>query len=367
LRASLFNKNAFQNVIVNGIVLAEDGKKMSKKLKNYPDPMEIVDKYGADALRYYVLSSPVVQAENLSFSEKGVDDVVKKNIGRLANVLAFYQLYADGTPRDWKSERILDRWILARLDELIKETTAGFEKYQLDTATRPLSQFIDDLSVWYLRRSRERFKGDVDEKKNALATLRYVLHRLSLVMAPSMPFFAEYLFLAIREEEDEESVHLATWPEGKATAGFLQRFLRRGSSDATVLDAMEVARRVVSEALELREKAGIKVRQPLATLSIPNEQSLSSDYLSIIAQEVNVKNIEMGTKLNLNTTITPALKEEGVLRDAFRLIQDARKAQKMRPGEHGTVSITVLGEDRAVVERHLDELQKDTNSTIVLT
>ena len=186
LGGALFRKNAFQNVIVNGIVLAEDGKKMSKKLQNYPDPMEVVDRYGADALRLYLLSSPVMQAENLSFMEKGVDEVVKKNIGRLNNVLAFYKLYEDGTLRDWKSENILDRWILARLDQLILESTKGYEAYQLDTATRPIAGFVDDLSVWYLRRSRERFKEVGEDPSTSLRAGKK--RRLRLYATCSTPF-----------------------------------------------------------------------------------------------------------------------------------------------------------------------------------
>jgi isoleucyl-tRNA synthetase len=374
LATSIFNKNAFQNVIVNGIVLAEDGKKMSKKLKNYPDPMDIVHKYGADALRFYLLSSPVVAAENLAFSEKGVDEVVKKNVNRLSNVLAFYQLYADtstslstgGTPRDWKSEHILDRWILARLDELIRETTNAYEAYQLDAATRPISGFIDDLSVWYLRRSRERLKGEGKDKKAALATLRYVLHRLSLVMAPSMPFLAEYLFQAVRETEDEESVHLAMWPAAQATANFIERLMRRGGGQQAVLTAMEASRRIVSQALEEREKAGIKVRQPLASLTIPSTEKLADEYMTIIAEEVNVKKVDRGADLRLDTAISEELQEEGIVRDTLRLIQDARKAAKMRPGDHGKVSIRVPTENRTVVEKNLGMLSKQTNTEIEL-
>src|SRR3990167_6824130 len=216
LMGALFGKEAFKHCIVTGIVLAEDGKKMSKKLNNYPDPMEVIDKYGADALRLYLLSSPVVQAEIINFAESGVDEVAKKNIGRLNNVLAFYKLYEDpirstdgrtnvagGTLRSSKSEHVLDRWIIARLVALIGETTGGYEKYQLDKAVRPLALFIDDLSVWYLRRSRDRISakgrsasGGKDDKQQALATLRHVLHTLSRIIAPSMPFLAEHIFQA---------------------------------------------------------------------------------------------------------------------------------------------------------------------------
>ena len=362
---ALFNKNAFQNVIVNGIGLAEDGKKMSKKLQNYPDPMEVVDRYGADALRLYLLSSPVMQAENLSFSEKGVDEVARKNIGRLNNVLAFYKLYEDGTVRDWKSGNILDRWILARLDQLIHESTKGYEAYQLDTATRPIAKFIDDLSVWYLRRSRDRFKEEGEDKKAALATLRYVLHTLARVTAPSMPFFAEHLFQAVRESEDEESVHLAIWPEGRATANFIRRLLGRGSEASQLIAAMEAARTVVTQALEARDAAKIKVRQPLASLFIPGNSNIIAELLSIVADEVNVKKVEKkGDAVTLDTNITRELQEEGFVRDTIREIQAYRKAQNLKPGESATYTSTASAENRSIIEKNLDEIQKATNTKV---
>lgn len=382
LAVSIFDKNAFQNVIVNGIVLAEDGKKMSKKLKNYPDPMEVVKKYGADALRFYLLSSPVMQAENLSFSEKGVDEIVKKNIGRLANVLAFYQLYANTstsrssgeTLRDWKSGHVLDRWILLRLDQLIREVTDGFEAYRLDTATRPITGFIDDLSVWYLRRSRERFKADdLNDKRDALATLRYVLHDLSRVIAPTMPFFAEYLFQAVREGEDEESVHLTTWPEPRATANFIQRILGYGRVDQQLLTAMTFARNFVTMALMQRSEAGIKVRQPLPKLTIKltgKRIPFWQDIAPIIADEVNVKEIVLESQgqgtpdVLLDIEITPELREEGVVRDAVRLVQAARKEAKLNPKDSARLTVDFGGLDMDVIQRHLAHIQKEANTEL---
>lgn len=365
LATGIFKKNAFQNVIVNGIVLAEDGKKMSKKLKNYPDPMDVVNKYGADALRFYLLSSPVVQAENLNFSEQAVDDVLKKNLGRLNNVLAFYKLYEDGTPRDWKSDNVLDQWVLSRLEQLVAEVTDGFEKYQLDVATRPIAGFIDDLSVWYLRRSRDRFKEADGDKTKALATLRYVLHRLARVMAPTMPFYAEYLFQAVREGEDEESVHLAMWPE----AG------KEAQLQFKLVQAMAQARKLVSLALEKRETAGIKVRQPLPLVRVPpgglSDFPQIGELLSIISEELNVKATEIvegleADTIELDTNITPELKEEGFIRDIVREIQGFRKESGLKPGEQTTYRGTFSDEQKEIVRRHLDAIQKATHTTIEL-
>jgi len=333
LGGALFGKNAFRNVIVNGIVLAEDGKKMSKRLQNYPDPMAIVERYGADALRLYLLASPVMQAENLAFAESGVDEVAKKSIGRLRNVLAFYQLHADtstslstgGTPASATSTHILDRWILARLAELIAETTAGYERYQLDSATRPLARFIDDLSAWYVRRSRDRFKEGGDAPQ-ALATLRHVLTELAKVMAPAAPFVADEVFRSVRSDADPESVHLADWPV--AEKGFFAK-LFGAKKDTALLTQMARVRAAASEALMLRQKAGIKVRQPLSQLTITD--ALSDELVALLADEVNVKRVVTGATLALDTALTSELVKEGDEREMARAVADARKNEGLLP------------------------------------
>jgi isoleucyl-tRNA synthetase len=325
--------------------------------------MDVINKYGADALRFYMLSSPLLKAENLNFSEKDVDDALKKNIGRLGNVLAFYQLYADtstslstgGTPRDFKSTNVLDQWIVARTAALIGEMTAGFESYRLDEATRPLAPFIDDLSVWYLRRSRDRFKEDGEDKKAALATLRYVLHTLSKLMAPSMPFFAEHVFQAVREGEDEESVHLAVWPEQPPVV----------FDAADVLTKMFTTRFLVSQALEARDSAKIKVRQPLSKLTIPAMMQVPEAFQALIRDEVNVKTVEFGDTLHLDTTISDELKEEGIVRDTIREIQAYRKEQNLKPGEPAAYEYS--GDFRDVVEKHRTEIEKATSTRVAFS
>lgn len=342
LGGALFRKNAFQNVIVNGIVLAEDGKKMSKRLQNYPDPMDIVEKYGADALRFYLLSSPVMQAENLAFSESGVDEVSKKNIGRLTNVLAFYSLYEDGTECARASAHALDRWILARCAELVRETAKGYEKYELDRAMRPLAPFIDDLSAWYVRRSRDRFKEDGAGRKSALATLRYVLRELSIVIAPAMPFIAEDVFRGVREKGDPQSVHLMAWPEARRTWSFFG-----GNKEEKLIAQMARVRALVSEALQLRQKAGIKVRQPLAALSIPD--ALPEELSAILAEEVNVKKVIAGKELSLDTVLTPELIKEGDEREMARAVAEARKQEGLSPKDKMKVDIRPEGKYRATL------------------
>ncbi len=339
LGGALFNKNAFENVIVNGIVVSpEDGKKLSKSKKNYPDPMLIVDKYGADALRFYLLSSPVVAAENLAFVEGGVDEVAKKNVGRFGNVLSFYQLYADGTPAARTSKHILDRWIFARLDELIRESTEGYERYELDRAVRPLTSFIDDLSVWYLRRSRDRFKEEGSDKKDALRTLRYVLRESAKVMAPSMPFLAEEVFRAVREEDEPESVHLTEWPRAP------RRFFFMPDTSAPLIAQMGRVRDLASTALQLRQKANIKVRQPLASLTI--SEALPSELSAILADELNVKEIKVGGELALDTMLTPELIKEGDERERASALAQARKAEGLAPSD--VVRVVVRPEGKYV-------------------
>ncbi len=363
---------AYKNVVCLGHILDANGKKMSKSVGNIVEPNSMINKYGVDALRYFMftVSAP---GDSKNFDERIVDEIVKKNFGRLGNVLAFWKLYDDGTPRDWKSANVLDRWILARLDQLIVEVTAGFEKYQLDSATRPIAGFIDDLSVWYLRRSRDRFsaKGGsasggkdtealLKDKHNALATMRYVLHRLALVMAPTMPFFAEYLFQAVREGEDEESVHLAQWPDASATPNFIERMLGRGSENEKLIAAMKVARDIVTQALEAREKAGIKVRQPLSTLTINVE--VPQELRPVIADEVNVKSIVIGTTVALDTTITEELKEEGFVRELIREIQSARKETGLHPQDLAVVTLGGDTEARRLIEKYDSKIRLTVNA-----
>ncbi len=361
LSGALFNKEAFKNCIVTGIVLAEDGKKMSKKLKNYPNPVDVIEKYGADAMRFYMLNSPVVQAENLSFSEKGVDEIAKKNISRLYNVLAFYELYADGTLSSDKSKNILDIWILSRLKELIRVSTEGYENYQLDVAVRPIIDFIDDFSTWYLRRSRDRFKEDRLDKKDALATLRYVLNMLSKVIAPSMPFFAEYIFQKTRETSDCESVHLSAWPSlSKQTT-------------PEILVEMSQVRDVVNLALGERILAGIKVKQPLAKLKVKSLKSkaLGEELLGLIKDEVNVKEIifdsSIEKEVELDVTITPELREEGIIREIIRAVQAERKEQKLVPQDKIFVELIVPQKEKDIIEKNKEFLLKEFKAIEIST
>ena len=353
LGVALFNKSPYENVIVNGLVLAEDGKKMSKSLQNYPDPMELASRTGVDAMRFYLLASPVIKGEDLNFSEKEVEEIQRKNISRLHNVLQMFEMFSDGTSANADSEHVLDRWIISRLNQLIVEVTDGYKNYELDKATRPVTDFIDDLSVWYLRRSRDRLKGeDEGDKQLSLGTLRCVLKTLALVMAPVMPFYAEYLWRAVKSEEDAESVHLGSWPES-------------GTFDEDLLKDMETTREVVTAALEARTKAGIKVRQPLG--SLVTNQPLTPDFTNIIAEEVNVKVVTSeGSDLAvLDVTLTPELQAEGAVRELMRAVQSARKQQNLEPADRINLAVHGEADLLSAVDVHRDLLVKTVGATAV--
>jgi isoleucyl-tRNA synthetase len=385
LGTALFARAPYKNVIVNGIVLSEDGQKMAKSKSNFPDLMPVVNKYGADALRYYLLSSPLVRAQEFCFSEKGVDEVVKKHIGRLLNVVSFYGLYAnevesrksikskvenqsmeagtsfEGAPqslargwsgfsaentrtpmkivpaemRDGMEHNILDQWILSRLNQLNNEVTNSLDKYELDKATRPFADFIDDLSTWYLRRSRDRFKGDDEvDKSAALSTTRFVLLELSKLLAPFMPFIAEKIYLKLHG--GLESVHLESWPiTGKIDMGLFKK--------------MKTVREITSFGLEARSKAKINVRQPLSKLKVKSEKLIveNTPFLELIKEEVNVKEVmfdkNISSEVELDTIITPELKEEGNIRELTRAIQDARKEKGLVISDKAKLVVSAEG------------------------
>lgn len=381
LATSLFGGPAYKNVIVNGIVLAEDGKKMSKKLKNYPDPNLILEKYGADALRYYLCTSPVMHAENLNFAESGVREVYGKLINTLSNVLEFYELFADQLTRNNEQvtsgrENVLDQWILAKLQVLIKEVTENMNMYKLTEASRPIMEFVTELSQWYVRRSRDRFKGEDEvDKQAALSTLQEVLFTLSKIMAPFTPFFAEKMYKQVRphptlslagEGTDVESVHLENWPE------INEKMLK-----TDVLDEMEVARKMVEMGLSLRAETGLKVRQPLGTFTV--NKKLSDGLKNIIAEEMNVKEVIVNEissqknevmkedgelKVSLNIEVTEELKKEGYVRELVRTINQMRKDAGFTINDSIRIEFgDADAELKAVLKEYRDEIMKNVLAT----
>lgn len=346
----LFSDVAFKNVVSTGNVLAQDGSKMSKSKGNYTDPLILLDRVGADAFRYYLMSSVVMQSEDMLFKDEEIKEIRNRLVTILANTLNFYDLYAgdDEVKRAFEASHVLDRWIISRLHQLIREVTLAMEAYDMVRATRPLRDFVSDFSTWYIRRSRDRFKGDnLKDKELALATTRYVFKEFSKLIAPTMPFIAEEIYQKVRNAEDSLSVHLDTWPEG-------------GEVDGASLESMKEARKLSSLALEARSKAGIKVRQPLLSLTIP--KNLPKDLLFLVQEEVNVKEIfideNQAEPVVLNTVITQELKEEGMIRELIRHIQELRKEVGLVPADR--VALLCTGDESLLrlIEKHAEEICK---------
>ncbi len=334
-------KNAYKNVITTGTLAGNDGRKMSKSLGNYTDPNVLMDQYSADSLRFLLLSSPVLSGEDFALLDKDVSDVARK-LSMIWNVYDFFTTYAavDGVDSDelakacagmagmndvaegsdtieFKNE--LDSWIVSRVYQLRDAITEGMKVYNVPEALAEVLPFIDDLSNWFVRRSRRRFFKSEDEadKREAYVTLYYIMVYLAKLLAPFTPFLAEELYQKMTGRE--ESVHLLTWPEG-------------GVIDTAVLEEMTRTREIITDGLALRMNKSetedqIKVRQPLSTLTYGGEK-LGEFYEGIIADEVNVKTVthdESAEKTALDKTLTPELLEEGFVRELIRAVQSARK------------------------------------------
>lgn len=295
LGAALFKKPSFRNVVVNGLVLAEDGQKMSKRKKNYPDPTHIFEKYGADSMRLFMLGSPVVRAEDLKFSENGIKEVMRSVLIPVWNAYSFLVTYANldkWEPGEIASppahpENPLDRWILSSLSEMIVEISEHMDNYQLQPAACRFEKFIDDLTNWYIRRSRRRFwKSQNDQDKNdAYQTLHYVLISFCKVAAPFIPFITEEIYRNLRTNSMPESVHLCSYPEPLS------------ERDERLEKQMEETIKVVSLGRFLRAKHNVKIRQPLkkAVIAAPDSEicTLLDEIKNIIAEELNIKDISV--------------------------------------------------------------------------
>jgi isoleucyl-tRNA synthetase len=320
---------AYKNVICLGHLLDANGKKMSKSIGNIVEPWAMMDKYGADSLRLwmYSVNQP---GDSKNFDEKTVKETEGKIITLLYNVLSFYDLYRDASLEGNNvpnSNNVLDQWIINKLNELIASMTNNLDGYKLLEPVREMREFIGDLSTWYLRRSRDRLKdGDVDAKK----TLYYVLKTMAKLMAPFAPFTAEDIWQKLRLELDALSAHLTQWPVAEKV-------------DEVVLAEMVKVREVCTEGNALRKKLNIAVKQPLASFTIVGE--LSNIYFEIIMDELNVKNILIGTEFVYDTEITPELKREGNYRELVRALQDLRKETGLTPDDVISLKISDNAQD----------------------
>ena len=349
VNTALFGKKAYRNVITTGTVAGNDGRKMSKSLGNYTDPTELMDKYSADALRFLMLSSPVLAGEDFALIDKDVSDVARK-LSMIWNVYDFFTMYASVDGFDSKQaiavsklENPLDIWLVSRVYELRNEITKGMEAYNIPSALSDVLLFIDDLSNWFVRRSRRRFwKSEDDTDKNAAySTLYFILVYLAKILAPFTPFLAEELYQKMTGEEFDssvtESVHLLNWPEA-------------GEINQKVLEKMARTREIITEGLALRMNKSeteeqIKVRQPLAEYIYEGEP-LDEYYEQIIADEVNVKMVRAGEKAYLDKHLTEELLEEGFIRELIRFVQAARKKAGLEVDDRIKLSIdTEISED----------------------
>ncbi len=365
------NGHAYKNVVCLGHIVDAQGKKMSKSIGNVVNPWEAIGKWGIDVIRFWMFS--VNQpGDSKNFDEKTIGEVNNKVFTLLRNVVKFYQMSNQPTTNNQQpttpadSNNVLDQWILALLAELVESVTKDMDAYDMFSATRSIREFANDLSTWYVRRSRDRFKETQmnanetqmnADREYALATFRFVLLELAKLLAPFTPFFAEEIYSQVGGEK--ESVHLEDWPQHGA---------RGAGHGREVLDDMTEVRRIVSLALEARTNAGIKVRQPLASLKIRKTKSdvrKKDELLMLIKDEVNVKEIifedSEGWEVELDTSITPELKEEGELRDLIRAIQDFRKQTNLNPNEKVSVALQTTKAGKVLAEKYTAEILTATN------
>lgn len=290
LSVALFDKPAFKNVVVNGIILAEDGNKMSKRLRNYPDPEELINRFGADAVRLYMLYSPAVRAEDLRFSERGVEQVLRQTIIPLWNAYVFLSTYAkiygwQPSPVHVLPHALIDRWILATCQRFVNAVAQSLDSYHLDEAVNPIVEMIDHLTNWYIRRCRSRFWADEDspDRQEAFATLYSVLLKMAQAMAPFVPFISEAIYQGLRMDKMSESVHLSDFPES-------------APYDQGLVHEVEWAQKASSLGHAVRKEHKLKVRQPLSKAHLITPDSVVLEALrkqsQLIADELNVKSIE---------------------------------------------------------------------------
>ena len=339
---ALYDSPAFKNVLVEGVMLGTDGRKMSKNYGNFPDPKEVMQKYGGDALRLYLLGSPIMKGEDVNFSNDGVPEVTRGFLLILWNSYKYFTDY--GNIFNWscdvsggyamKSENrtILDDWILAKLTKLVLDLNKSYEQFDTFTIVKSIREFVvNDFSTWYIRRNRDRVANNDNElDRNVCLSVMYgVLVTLSKVMAPIAPFIAEEMY---RTLTGDTSVHLTQFPKGD-----------KNLLNSQLIEDMVLVRRVVESGHSLRKESSLKLRQPLAEVKYMTYKKLSDDLEEIIKDELNVKKVTFNPKLakveinvenydpkemivvDLNTKLTPELKEEGVARELIRDIQKLRK------------------------------------------
>jgi isoleucyl-tRNA synthetase len=347
----------YKNVICLGHLLDAEGKKMSKSIGNIVEPFEQMDKFGVDAVRFwmYSVNQP---GESKNYDEKTVAEINNKVFNLLNNVYSFYELYRDRAlerSAQPESDHVLDQWIISRLNELVSVMTKDLDAYELFRPTRAIREFIDDLSTWYVRRSRDRMR---DGEAPAKQTLYRVLKTLSKLLAPFAPFTAEDLWQKLRTDTDEESVHLSVWPKASPIK-------------EDVLQHMNDVREISALGNAERKKINIPVRQPLGKIFVRPYPFLSAPehraYEKIILEELNIKELsaeleQTEERVVLDTNITPELKAEGEYRELIRAVQDMRKAQDLEPSD--TIVLTISSNASLLLQRFMDDFKKTVQAEV---
>ena len=350
---SLFDSNAFKNVVVTGVVLGTDGRKMSKNFGNYPDPRLMLEKYGGDALRLYLMDSPVMNGEDVRISEEEYRNQIKNFLLTLWNSYNFFITYANLD--EWKDDMkdldvskdnlsTLDKWVLARLLKTTRDVTNNLEKYNTVLSIDALKAFIQDFSLWYIRRSRDRVgpTADSNEDKNSFyKTCYFVLLNFSKILAPIAPFISEEIYKNLTKED---SVHLTSWPD-----------FDEKNIDTDLIKDMSLIREIVEKIHSERKRLNIPVRQPLNSVEVTAlKTDLSDSLLEILKKEVNIKNVIIkkgdDIKVLLDTKLTPDLIEESQARDLIRKIQVERKSQNLTLNDMVNVVSPWLPKNKEVLE-----------------
>ena len=370
VNTALFGKNAFKNVITTGVVAGNDGRKMSKSLGNYTDPNELMDQYSADSLRFLLLSSPLLNGEDFALHDKDVSDIARK-ISMIWNMYDFFTMYASVDGWEFSGELAdpsknlenpLDLWIVSRVHKLRNEITENMDAYNIPRALEGVLPFLDDASNWFVRRSRRRFwkSEDDGDKTQAYQTLHYVLSYLALLLAPFVPFLAEELW---GKMVGDGSVHLKDWPAA-------------GEINEKILAEMAEVRGYVNEALALRAKNGVKIRQPLKEVVIPHVASDLKWFVEILQEELNVKGVSYvifekdengeilshkpAEKVDFNFEITPELRAEGLMREIIRHIQASRKKAGLNVDDRIELNFSSENEDLSgAFKKFVQEISKE--------
>lgn len=358
----LFGSRCFNNVIVTGVLAGTDGRKMSKTYKNYPDSKEVISNYGGDALRLYFMGSPLMSGENTNFDETELKNKSRNVLNPLWNSAVYFLTYANMHSWDEKnavvSENILDRWIVARLNQVIRNISNNLESYNIPPVVKDIEDFVDDLSRWYVRRSRDRISNGDNE---ALSTLYEVLIDFSKASAPIIPFMAENIYKSV--VSDRESVHLCDYPR------YDEVLIQNSES---MLSDMKKARDISSQALSIRVAKSIPVRQVLSSLAVLVENKVTQDYTNLIMDEVNIKNIDfidsldekdawepdLSGSVKLDTEITPDLLKEGKYREFIRTVQGMRKDAGLSVSDEIILTYKGNGDIEEIINMFRDDIKR---------